>query len=325
VGDALYLFAANLVGLAGLASALAKTLQEPDPFRLHKDRLLAISNARWFCVTQLGVGLLLLLPLPMIIQAAAAVVVAIVVVGSEVRHWRHPEEESEGFGSMSPKSQALYLSIGAAVLAAAACVVVAAVQTPDRVVVSWPISAATLVIVVAIALRLYLDQSRGQGYAHKADEAAAISELPADLMIGSDARGTVTSRDLGATGRSSLIIGIAPHSQQCRDVHALLTKHAELLSRDLTVIVIAPNDGPYQQMAPNAALRRLVDAGSHLSRFFDIHARPYAMLVSDDLTLLAPPSQTSEKVQRLITLLVTTAQNTPTTILTMQQNDQAHD
>jgi hypothetical protein len=324
VGDTLYLVAANLMGLAGLASALAKMLQEPDPFRLHKDRLLAISNERWFCVTQLSVAVLLVLPLPMIIQAGAAVAVAIVVVGSEIRHLRHPEEESEGFGSMSPSSQVLYFSIGAAVVAAATYVVVAAVPAPGRIAISWPISGATIVIVSAIALRLRFDQSRGQGYAHKIGETVSISGLPDDLMIGWDARGTVTARDLAAAGRSSLIVGIEPHSQQCRDVHALLAKHAELLSRELTLVVIAPNDSTYEA-APRAAVRRLVDAGSHLSRFLGIHARPYAMLVSDNLSLLAPPSQTSHKVQRLITLLVTTIQNAPTTILTMRQNDQWRD
>jgi len=69
-------------------------------------------------------------------------------------------------------------------------------------------------------------------------------------------------------------------------------------------------------------MRQLLDPGSHLSRFLGLHARPYAMLVSRDLTLLAPPSQTSQKVQRLLTLLVTTIQNAPETLLTFGQDDQ---
>jgi hypothetical protein len=321
VSDAVFLVAANLVALAGFASALAKTIQEPDPYRVRRDWLLELSNARWFCLLECCLGGLLLLQVPMAIQAGAAVLLALTVIGSEIRHAKYPEEESEGFGSMSPRSQAAYLGIGIAVAAAAVLVTFQALRTPRSVVPIDPrIIAVTIALLIGIGIKLKRDQARGRGYAYKGRKAAGIVQLPPDLLIGGDARRSLVAQDLSAAGRSALIVGLSPESPHCRDVYALLNKHAELLSRELTVIVIAQNDHLYRN-AHNTSMSRLVDTGSHLSRFLDIHARPYAMLVGQDLDLLAPPSLTPQKVQRLITLLVTSIQNAPTTLLGLHAND----
>jgi hypothetical protein len=321
VSDVVFLVAANLVALAGFASAFAKTIQEPDPYRLHRDRFLKLSNARWFCLVEFGLGGLLLLPVPMTIQAGAAAILAATIIGSEIRHAKYPEEESEGFGSMSPRSQASYMGIGIAVAAAAALVIFEALRTPRAVVPIDPrIIAVTITLLIGIGIKLRRDQARGQGYAYKGRGAAGTAQLPPDLLIGGDARGSLVAQDLSAAGRSALIVGLSPESQHCRDVYGLLNKHADLLGRELTVIALAQNDHLYRS-AHNASLYRLVDAGSHLSRFLDIHARPYAMLVGQDLNLLAPPSQTPQKVQRLITLLVTSITNAPTTLLSLDSDD----
>jgi hypothetical protein len=321
VSDVIFLVAANLVALAGFASALAKTIQEPDPYRLQRDRFLELSNARWFCLVEFCLGALLLLPAPMAIQAGAAAILAVTVISSEIRHAKYPEEESEGFGSMSPRSQAAYLGIGVAVAAAAALVTFQALRTPRVVVPVDPrIIAVTIMLLIGIGIKLRRDQARGQGYAYKGRDAAGTAQLPPDLLIGGDARGSLVAQDLSAAGRSALIVGLSPESPHCRDVYGLLNQHADLLSRELTVIAIAQNDHLYRS-AQNASLYRLVDAGSHLSRFLDIHARPYAMLVGQDLNLLAPPSQTPQKVQRLITLLVTSIRNAPTTLLSLDPDD----
>jgi hypothetical protein len=321
VSDVIFLVAANLVALAGFASALAKTIQEPDPYRLQRDRFLELSNARWFCLVEFCLGALLLLPAPMAIQAGAAAILAVTVISSEIRHAKYPEEESEGFGSMSPRSQAAYLGIGIAVAAAAALVTFQALRTPRALVPIDPrIIAVTIMLLIGIGIKLRRDQARGQGYAYKGRDAAGTAQLPPDLLIGGDARGSLVAQDLSAAGRSALIVGLSPESPHCRDVYGLLNQHADLLSRELTVIAIAQNDHLYRS-AQNASLYRLVDAGSHLSRFLDIHARPYAMLVGQDLNLLAPPSQTPQKVQRLITLLVTSIRNAPTTLLSLDPDD----
>jgi hypothetical protein len=323
VSNVLFLVAANLIALAGFASALAKTIQEPDPFRLHRDRFLALSNQRWYCLVEFGLGVLLLAPAPMAVQAVAATVLATTIIASEVRHARHPEEESEGFGSMSPSGQATYVAIGIAVAAAAALIAFDAMRSPGAVAtIDLRIIGVTLAALLSIGLKLRYDQVRGQGYAHKGKQHTVAGELPADLVIGNDALGTLAAKDLAAAGRSALIVGLSPQSAPCRDVYALLNKHAELLSQELTVVAVAQNDQLYGNTR-SASTRRLVDTACHLSRYLGIHARPYAMLVGQDLTLLAPPSQTPQKVQRLITLLVTTIQNAPKTLLKFDEDRQA--
>ena len=73
----------------------------------------------------------------------------------------------------------------------------------------------------------------------------------------------------------------------------------------------------------NRTLRTLVDRGNHLSHVLGLRERPFAILVDHDLTLLAEPSQTSPKVQRLITLLATSAQNAPKSFLTLDPDASA--
>jgi hypothetical protein len=317
-----FLVATNFLALVSFTSALAKTIQEPDPFRSHQHWVLAISNTRWFSVLELGIGAILLFPLPMLVQAGAAITLGIVIIDGQFEHAKHPEAESEAFGSLTPDSQALYFAIGAAVIAATAFVVFKAMQTPfAQMPINWWSTGVTLAILIITERKLRYDQSRGQGYAKKNIDIAAVSKLPPDLCIGRNALGPLTTRELVATGKPSMIVGISPHSSQCRDTYALLTCHATLLSKELTIVVIAENDELYRR-TPNAPLRQLLDPCSHLSRFLGLRARPYALLVDRDLTLLAPPSQTSQKVQRLITLLVTTIQNAPETFLTLGQADQ---
>lgn len=320
--DLFYLAASNLLALVCFASALAKTIQQPDPFRSPQNWILAISNARWFAVAEFGMGVLLALPVQMAIQAVAAIALTIVIVDGQFWHARHPEEESEGFGSVTPSGQLLYFSIGICVVVVTLFIAFEAAQTPAAVVADnrW-ITGIMLLLLLAITLKLGYDQSRGQGYARKSRNVAALHALPANLFIGSDALGMLTTSDLAASGRAALIVGLSPHSSQCRDVHALLTSHARTLDTELNVIVIAQNDALYRA-TQNTFMRRLVDPACHVSRFLGLHASPYAMLVNHDLTLLAAPSQTSQKVQRLITLLLTQIQNAPDTYLTLDGANQ---
>ena len=318
MSDLIFLAASNFLALVCFASALAKTIQRPDPFRSPQNWVLAISNARWFALVEFGMGALLALPLWMIAQALAAVALAIVIIDGQFWHASHPEEESEGFGSVTPNGRVTYFSIGVAVVAAAICVAFAAIRTPAMIVPAngW-MTAVMLVLLLAVTLKLSYDQSRGQGYARKNRDVAALNELPANLFIGSDALGTLTTSDLAASGRAALIVGISPHSPQCHDVHALLIKHARILDSEVNVIVIAQNDAIYRA-TQNNFMRRLIDPACHVSRFLGLHTRPYAMLVNHDLTLFAAPSQTSQKVQRLITLLLSQVQNAPSTYLTLE-------
>jgi hypothetical protein len=322
VSNLFFLAATHFLALVGLTSALAKMIQEPDPFRSHQHWILAIANTRWFALVELGIGAILLLPIVLIAQAGAAIVLAIVIIDGQFLHAKHPEEESEGFGSLTPNNQVLYFAIGTVVAVATVFVALKALQTP---VAEMPINAwftgITLAILIIIERKLRYDQSRGQGYAKKTIDVAAVSELPADLCIGKDALGASTTGELVAAGKPVLIVGISPHSSQCRDTYALLACHAKLLSRDLTIAVIAENDELYRT-TPNVPMRQLLDPHSHLSRFLSLRVRPYALLVNRDLSLLAPPSQAAQKVQRLITLLVTTIQNAPETYLTLGDDDQ---
>jgi len=322
VRDLFYVVASNLLALVCFASALAKTIQQPDPFRSPQNWVLAISNARWFALVEFGMGALLALPVPMAIQAAAALALTIVIVDGQFWHARHPEQESEGFGSVTPSGQLLYVSIGACVVAGTLIIVLAAARTPAAVVPGnrW-ITAILLLALLAITCKLGYDQSRGQGYARRSRPVAPLTELPANLFIGSDALGMLTTSDLAASGRAALIVGLSAHSPECRDVHALLISHAKALDSELNVIVIAQNDAIYRG-TQNTFMRRLVDPASHVSRWLGLHVRPYAMLVNHDLTLLAAPSLTSPKVQRLITLLLTQVQNAPATYLTLDGANQ---
>ncbi|HZP66742.1 MAG TPA: hypothetical protein VFB32_10565 [Rudaea sp.] len=306
--------AADFLALVCFVSALAKTIQQPDPFRAPGNWVLAVANARWFAAVEAGMGALLALPTPLAAQALAAILLAVIVVDGQFWHAKNPAHESDDFGSITPHSQALYFSIGVAVSAAAVAIGLAALRAPlARAPFDARFGAAMLILLLAVAAKLAYDQARGQGYAKK--DVTAVDALPADLPIGSDAAGALTAGDLAALGRATLIVGISPHSRDCLDVYALLARHAQTLSKELTVVVVAQNDIVYRN-AQNASLRRLVDSACHLSRFLGLRTRPYAMLVNQDLSLFAAPSQSSAKVQRLITLLVTQIQNAPASYLT---------
>lgn len=206
-----------------------------------------------------------------------------------------------------------------------ATLVVAFGALPTPVVVAptdLRVVSVTIALLFGIAIKLYYDQALGQGYAPKGPGAAEVAQLPADLLIGTDAQGRLTAKDLAGANRSALIVGVSPESPHCRDVYGLLNKHASLLGKQLTVIAVAQNDHLYRH-AHDESMRCLVDAGSHLSRYLGVHARPYAMIVGQDLSLLAPPSQTPHKVQRLITLLVTSIHNEPTSLLGIVHDDRA--
>jgi len=322
MSDLFFLAATNFLALVSLTSALAKTIQEPDPFRSRRHWVLTISNARWFPLLEFGIAAILAFPTQVLVQAVAATALAIVILDGQFQHAKHPQEEREDFGSITPKEPTLYFAIGAAVTVTAAFVVFQAVRTPlAEVSNNWWITGITAAILIIVERKLRYDQTRGQGYAAKNIDVATIGELPHELFIGRDAQANLTAGELVAIGKPLVIVGISPHSAQCRDVYALLANHAKLLSKELTIVAIAENDDLYRTTR-SAAMRQLLDPGSHLSRFLGLHARPYAMLVSRDLTLLAPPSQTSQKVQRLLTLLVTTIQNAPETLLTFGQDDQ---
>lgn len=304
------LAASQFLAVVCLVSALAKTIQHPATVRMHPDRLFALSHARWFALIEVGLGVLLLAPAPAVLQALAAIVLAVVVIDEQMQHVRHPEQQRDEFGSVTPHNALAYSAIGTLVLAATLLLIAAAARAPGEAIGfnRW-ITMSTLLSLLVITRKLGYDAARGLGYPQHA-AAQATRALPADLFIGADARAGVTAADLVGGGRAALILGLAPRSPACRDVYALLAKHALLLSEELQVVAVASNDTLFRA-TPGVPIRTLVDPACHLSRYLGIRAHPYAVLVNHDLSLLAAPSQTSPKAQRLITLLVTTAQNAP--------------
>jgi len=315
MSDLLALTASQFLALVCFASALAKTIQHPDPLRPHADRILTLSHTRAFALVEFALGCVLALPLPVAVQAGAALALAIVILDAQLRHAQHREQESDGFGSVTPQRNLPYFAIGAAVFAATTLLLAIALRTPDAALTPnrW-VTALTLLVLLAITRKLGYDEARGLGYLPPPENTAATAVLPADLCVGNDTRGPLSAAELVADGRAALVVGVASQTPACRDVYALLANHARLLGTELNVVVIAPNAAPLRQ-APGAALRALIDPQNRLSRCLGIHAQPYAVLLDHDLSLLAPPSQTSPKVQRLITLLVTTIQNAPKTLL----------
>ncbi len=311
-----FLLATNFLALVCLASAFAKTIQKPDPFSSNQHWVLAIAHARWFPLIEFGIGTMLIFPLPMILQACAAIAVASVVGAGLYLRVVHAEEEYEGFGSITPSSQGQYFALGVAVIGATALVTFKALQTPFvESPVNWWVTGTAIALLILIAGKLRHDQTSGKGYAKKCIDLAKVSELPRNLFLGADNRGALTAGELVANGKPSVILAVSPHCTECRDAYAVLANHAKLLSKTLTIVVIAQNDELFRT-TPEAPMRQLIDPASHLNRFLGLRTLPYAILVNDDLTLLAPPSQTSHTVQRLITLLVVMIENAPDTYLT---------
>jgi len=194
------------------------------------------------------------------------------------------------------------------------------VQTPlAHLPVNWWLTGVTIAILIGVAGKLRYDQSSGKGYAKKIVDLAQVNELPATLFLGADAGGPLTAGDLVALGRATVILAVAPHDSPSRDAYAVLANHARLLSRDLTIVVIAQNDELFRTTR-DAPMRLLIDPASCLSRFLALRVRPYAILLDDHLNLQAPPSQTSHTIQRLITLLVNMIKNAPETYLTDGQD-----
>lgn len=320
MSNLLFLVATDFLAFVCLTSALAKTIQKPDPFRSYQHWALALLNTRWFPLLEFGAGAILLLPAPMIVQACAAIGLAIVVTAGEILHARHPEVEAEGFGSVTPDSTRQYFALDVAVLATTALVAFMAVRTPlAHVPVNAWLTGITIAILIGVAGKLRYDQSSGKGYAKKSVDLAQVNELPATLFLGTDARGPLNAGDLVALGRATVILAVAPHDSPSRDAYAVLANHARLLSKDLTIVVIAQNDELFRNN-PNAPMRQLIDPASCLSRFLGLRVRPYAILLDDHLSLQAPPSQTSHTIQRLITLLVNMIKNAPESYLTDGQD-----
>src|SRR5262249_28669681 len=151
-----------------LASALAKTIQKPDPFRSYHHWVLVLASARWFPFLELGMGVALVLPLPLMVQACSAIALAIIVTAGKVLRNRHPEVEYEGFGSLTPSNERLYFALDLAVVAAAAFVLFRAVQTPLAVMsTNWWTFGITLVALIGVWQKLLYDVRRGEGYAEK--------------------------------------------------------------------------------------------------------------------------------------------------------------
>jgi len=298
----IYDFATHLLALVFLTSALSKLIQQRDMQRSDATERFARSAA--FAATEFLLGLALLVPLPAVVHAAAAIAIATIVGVGQWRRARAPDSECECLGSLTPGSPWLYAVLGVVVFAGTTAVVGVALSQPLAAVPfnGW-FAGGTLAVLVVIERKLRYDQTTGQGYARRWVDLTRITHLPGDLLLGERAGQAVSTRDLVNANKPALILAVSPHCHLCHDVYALLSVHAKLLSEEVNLVVIAPNADLYTASPiPSATL--LVDASSHLSRFLGLRPRPYALLVTSNLKLQAPPSQTSQTAQRLILVLV---------------------
>lgn len=295
-----YIAATALLSVMFFVAAAAKWIQ-PKITR-SSNPLLGITEHPAFAWVQVALATIVLLPAPILMHALAASFMGGVVVVGQIWRLRHPDEECECFGSLTPNSKPRMAGLGLVIIAACSVVIWRACNAPfERATFHWSVLIAVAVIVLLIERKMRFDVLTGVGFASRMVDLSELKGLPPDLELGVAKGVPFTASNAVAGDRPSIILAASSHCGACVNIYIALLTAASRFAAHVNLVVISHDDTLFKGETPD--MTQLVSTSNTLSRFLGLKGKPYALYLRPDLTLYAPVCQGEPSVAQLLTVI----------------------
>lgn len=291
----LYSIATTYLGVFVGASALAKIIQSADS----NDHYAKWTHSRWFVAAQLGMALILLAPLPSYLQAAAGIGAAMIALGGYVVRALNKNKPCDCFGSLTPRRGVVLLGVNLMAVTAAAYLTWRSVNGWQSHMNGYVLAVAVLVIVVA-GLKLKYDKYARDYFIPKYAASETPHTLNGDFCLGDEeGRGECVVADIVEPEMATVLVVVSASCEACHQVYADVCSFVSIADPRIRTVVVSNNQAAFQDDC-NKPLRHVVDRQAKIAEFLKVEGTPFAVIIDDQFSLVAPPSIGRDKIRALL-------------------------